>query len=57
MAWLVAGCFLGLTLRRLAHETRLYDAAHAEAVDRGLVEITGRNGWGRAGLAPIPLAA
>jgi hypothetical protein len=57
MAWLVAGCYLGLTLRRLAHETGLYRNAHDEAVDRGLVKITGRNGWGRDGLAPMSLAA
>ena len=37
MLWLVGGGFLAQTLRRLTHETGLYDDALSEARRKGLV--------------------
>lgn len=49
--WLTGACLLGLTLRRVVHETGVYDDVRQEALDAGLTKLTGRGGMGRAGLA------
>jgi hypothetical protein len=51
VAWLTGMCLLGLTLRRQVHETGLYDEVYKEALDKGLLKLTGIGGMGRAGLA------
>jgi hypothetical protein len=44
MDWLLGGALVGLTRRRLVHETGGYDDAHREIVDRGLTKFSGAGG-------------
>lgn len=51
MSWLIGTCLLGVTLRRVAHETGIYEQVREEAEAEQLLKLRGAFGRGRAALA------